>query len=80
MTNWEYSVDVIKFEYGDSEGWSIHNSAYGHIKLENRLNEFGKFGWELVSMMPVLSEDGIPVIPPMLYVVFKKPKDAPIAR
>ena len=75
MSNWEYAVDVVKIEYGDSQGWSVNNSEYGHIKLMNRLNELGKHGWNLVSLMPVLSEQGVPIVPPTLYAIFKKPKE-----
>jgi hypothetical protein len=75
MSNWEYAVEIIKLEYGDSEGWSVQNSPYGHIKLANDLNEFGKWRWELVSAMPVLSEQGAPVLPPTLCVIFKRPSE-----
>lgn len=71
MSNWAYAVEIIKLEYGDSEGWNVQNSPYGHIKLANRLNEFGKWGVGLVSAMPALSEQGVPVVPATLFVVFR---------
>jgi hypothetical protein len=70
MRNWEYSVEIIKLEYGDSAGWSVQNSPYGQIKLANRLNEFGKWGWDLVTALPALSEGGVPIVPPTLCVIF----------
>jgi hypothetical protein len=79
MSNWAYAVEIIKLEYGDSEGWSVQNSPFGHIKLANPLDEFGKRGWELVSAMPVLSEQGAPLVPPTLCVMFKRP-DEPVAQ
>jgi hypothetical protein len=75
MLAWEYSVEAIKLEHGHGAEWSVHDSPYGETKLVNRLNEFGKWGWELVSIMPVLSEQGTPILPPVLYAVFKRPKE-----
>jgi hypothetical protein len=59
MSIWEYSVEVIKLEYGQGKEWSVLASPHGEIKLTNRLNEFGKWEWELVSIMPALDEHGI---------------------
>ena len=75
MSNWEYAVEVVKVEYGDAGGWSVHNSEYGHLKLQKKLNDYGKFGWELVSIMPILYKEGTPASPDMLYAIFKKPKE-----
>jgi len=76
MAAWEYSVEIIKLEFGTGKEWSIRDTPYGDAKLQHRLNEFGEWGWELVSILPVLSGDGIPVAPPMLYAIFKRPKEA----
>lgn len=76
MTEWEYSVEVITLEYGQDAEWSIHNSPHGETKLANRLNEFGKVGWELVSVLPVISETETVLIPPTLYAVFKRTKQS----
>ena len=74
MNIWEYSVEIIAIEHGHGAEWSIHDSPHGENKLANRLNEFGKFGWELVSVLPVLSVEGIALIPPTVYAVFKRIK------
>ena len=74
MIVWEYSVEIIKIEFGSGEEWSIRDSLYGETKLNHRLEELGKWGWELVSIMPVLSEHGERVTPPMLYAFFKRMK------
>jgi hypothetical protein len=74
MDVWEYSVEIIKMEYGQGAEWSIHDSAHGEIKLVDRLNEFGKWGWELISVLPILPEQGIPSIPLSVYAIFKRIK------
>jgi hypothetical protein len=74
MNVWEYSAEVIKLEFGQGAEWSVNDSPHGEIKLANRLNEFGKHGWELVSVLPVLSEQSIPVIPLSVYAIFKRIK------
>jgi hypothetical protein len=74
MSVWEYSVEIVKLEHGQGAEWSVHDSPCGEIKLANRLNEFGKWGWELVSVLPVLSEDGTALVPPTVYAVFKRLK------
>jgi hypothetical protein len=80
MILWEYHIEVIKLELGAGEEWSIRDSPFGETKLKYRLNEFGNWGWELVSVLPVLSSEGNPAIPPSLYAVFKRhPVTAPSA-
>jgi len=72
MTKWEYTVEIISLEFGQGEEWSIRDSEFGETKLKHLLDEFGSHGWGLVSLLPVLSEQGIPIVPPQVYAVFKK--------
>jgi len=74
MSIWEYSVEVIKMEHGQGAEWSVLASPHGEIKLADRLNEFGKHGWELVSVLPILSETGVALVLPTIYAVFKRVK------
>jgi hypothetical protein len=76
MSEWEYSVEIIRLEHGQGAEWSIHDSSHGEIKLANRLNEFGKHGWELVSVLSVLTEVGTALVPPTIYAVFKRIKQS----
>jgi hypothetical protein len=72
MTKWEYHVEIISLEFGPGKEWSFRDSTYGHTKLNYRLDEYGNHGWGLVSLLPLLSEQGIPIVPPAVYAVFKK--------
>jgi len=74
---WEYHVEVIPIERwdGNSSTWSVLNSPHGQTKLTDKLNEFGNFGWNLVSVLPVLTEEGNPVLPPTIYATFKRIKE-----
>ena len=76
MSLWEYSVEVIELEYGQGKEWNVHDSPHGEIKLANRLNEFGRHGWELVSVFPVLTEAGTALVPLTIYAVFKRVKQS----
>jgi hypothetical protein len=67
MTVWEYHVEVLNIECGTGEEWSIRDSPHGETKLMYRLDEFGSYGWELVSMLPVSSEQAV-------YAIFKRMK------
>lgn len=58
MKNWEYHVEII---------WI-------NPEIKGRLDEIGSSGWELVSLLPMLSEQGMPVVPPALYAFFKRHK------
>jgi hypothetical protein len=59
MKNWEYYVEIVEIQPG----------------IRDRLNEIGSCGWEMVSLLPALSEQGIPTTPPSLYAFFKKRKE-----
>lgn len=76
MKEWEYHVEIIPIERwdGNSSTWSVQNSPHGEVKLTNKLNEFGKWGWNLVALFPVLNEEGKAVLPPSLYAIFKRIK------
>ena len=44
--------------------------AYPEEKVENKLNEYGAAGWELVSLIMITDpDDGSPIVP---YCTFKK--------
>jgi len=77
MRVWEYHVEVIPVERwdGDPSTWSVLHSPNSEIKLTDKLNEFGKWGWNLVSLLPVLTEEGKPVLPLTLYAIFKRIKE-----
>lgn len=77
VRQWEYHVEVIKIErgYGDASTWTIHDSAHGEVKLANRLNEFGKFGWNLVSLAPMVVENEKSGLSSAFYAIFKRSKE-----
>jgi hypothetical protein len=74
MNTWEYLAVNIELEFGTGREWTARDTPYGETKLQFHLDEFGKLGWELASMMPVLSEQGIPIVPISVYAIFKREK------
>ncbi|HUB00533.1 MAG TPA: hypothetical protein VMA34_19540 [Terracidiphilus sp.] len=72
MNVWKYHVEVIPLEFGQQGAWSIKDSPYGETKLTEKLNDFGRWGWELISIFPIPSETGQPLFPPKLYAVFRQ--------
>jgi hypothetical protein len=74
MDIWEYQVVVIELEFGTGNEWTTQDTPHGETKLQFHLDEFGELGWELASMIPVLSEQGIPIVPISVYAVFKRAK------
>lgn len=48
MKKWEYKTDLIGYEDKRFSG-----SYFNERNIENVLNEYGKEGWELVSINPM---------------------------
>lgn len=58
MNNWEYMV----------ENWTIPIDATNREEFETELNEYGKDGWELVTIIPKMGViDELQVVSQLIF-------------
>ncbi len=73
MNDWEYLVDtiVIDTEYQKRKD-RIDNFHGSDVILSERLNIWGRKGWELVAFLPALPAPDLPNSPYVLHAIFKR--------
>jgi len=67
MQNWKYLVEELELSEEDGQNGPPNANSPEEKMLEEKLNETGSGGWELVCLLPVKGSDS------KLVAVYKQP-------
>jgi len=71
MQKWEFRLMAVQRSVGVADiTWEWGDEIEGLDRIEDEINEWGQYGWELFSVAPVNGHDGITT---GMHLWFKRP-------